>query len=236
MLCAVYVFIEKWKKINMNLAPLFQFIERFTYNYSAICKMPGNQVEKLYSKYAIKLEEMLTDDAVSKKNRDKNVQRIFSQLMGKLKELRPPYEQFEQNFEEIRYKHSSNVVDFLRYTLSGINSLYDTGELVPDFNQVNIEHILPQRPSKDWALKKEDIVDYVDKLWNLTLLSTTINKKAGNKNIKEKVEHLEGSDIKLTQQVAKSIKKDNYAWDESTIVQRQKEFCALAYEKVWSLD
>jgi len=51
----------------------------------------------------------------------------------------------------------------------------------------NIEHILPQNPTGDWTKNfGDDAEDHVNRLSNLVLLETALNKEAGRKPFAEK--------------------------------------------------
>ena len=127
------------------------------------------------------------------------------------------------------------ALQIISYTLQRINELYQTGELIINFDNTNIEHILPQKPDKTWNLSREDIKDYVDKIGNLTLLHKKKNSGVGNKSVKDKVHGLSTSDIGITRQIAKIIESSDYKWGEKEINQRQRDFAKLAYEKVWTV-
>ncbi len=74
---------------NMDLlgtdpTKVIQFIERFSFQYSAVCKLPTNRVEKTYSKYAIKIETTLKDP--EKKEKSAAIQTIFHELKAELRD------------------------------------------------------------------------------------------------------------------------------------------------------
>ena len=48
--------LKNHKKINIDLSKTFKIIEKFTYQYFAICKQPGNKVEKTNSKHAREIQ------------------------------------------------------------------------------------------------------------------------------------------------------------------------------------
>jgi len=132
----------------------------------------------------------------------------------------------------LEYGRSRDARRLISYTLGMINSLYETGEYKIDFDNVNIEHILPQNPQGHWKVLKADIKDYVDKLGNLTLVRKKINSKAGNKSPIAKAEELEKSGIKITRELAKKI-KERGRWTKEDILKRQKELAEIAYDSAW---
>src|SRR5205085_10713552 len=86
---------------------VFQFIERFTFQYSAVSKQAPNRIEKIYSKYAIEVENALSsapDKKVSAK-----IQSIFSNLEKDLKDVAPSEQVFKESFAKLSYRNSDNV-------------------------------------------------------------------------------------------------------------------------------
>src|SRR5690606_12971530 len=117
----------------------------------------------------------------------KQIQGEFQEILKALQEEWPSEELFLEKFADIEYGSSQQKRVLVKYVLSEINSTYGTGEHQLDFDEVNIEHILPQNPATDWGLSKKEIKAYVNKVGNLTLVSKRFNSRGGNKHIKEKL-------------------------------------------------
>jgi hypothetical protein len=98
-----------------------------------------------------------------------------------------------------------------------------------DAKQVNLEHILPQRPANGaWtAFTADEAAAYAYRLGNMTLLSRSDNQKLGNGEWPEKREVLQQSRLRLNKQLAEID-----AWDKETIEARQKTLADLALQ-VW---
>ena len=213
---------------------IFQLIEKFTFQYSVVCKLPGNKVEKIYSKFALKIEKAVTETTTKKKISGK-INSIFSELEKELEDERPSFETFKESFVNISYKNSEKSRKMIKYILNEIDSFYrTTQEEKVDFNNVNIEHILPQTPNKDWKLTKKEIKPYVNKLGNLTLLSKKLNSKVQNNIIKEKIGPLGESRLPVTEQLVKELTTLKNKWDEANIIKRQEHFSELAYNDIWN--
>lgn len=222
------------KKIGTDPTKIFELIEKFTFLYSAVCKMPGNSVEKIYSKYARRVEQIIKTE--TEKNFSKKIQSTFEELKKELDDAKPSFDLFKDNFIEIEYGRSERTRTIAKYILNGINNLDESGEYLIDFTNVNIEHLLPQNPDPGWCLKKKDIEDYVDKLGNLTLVHKKINSKIGNQVIKDKIDELQKSDIKMTKEIVKYIKDNKFTWSKNDIIDRQLKFAEIAYNKSWHFD
>ncbi|MDD6712234.1 MAG: DUF262 domain-containing HNH endonuclease family protein [Sharpea porci] len=112
------------------------------------------------------------------------------------------------------------------YTLSKSKWLLDQLEMdeskvILDLKQLNIEHVMPQTRDYNWTEKTSDLSDdeyatFVNRLGNLTLVSSIDNSTMQNKNFEEKKKVLEKSNhIKLNTEI---LKKTD--WDISDIEER----------------
>jgi len=224
--------LRNYKQIDTDPTRIFRLIEKFTFKYSAICKLPSNKVERLYSSYARQIENTVKNEP--QKRISGRVQSLFSQLEKELQDEGPSFELFKERFADVEYSSSQRSRDIVKYILNEINTLGQTGEHQIDFDNVNIEHILPQKPSKKWDLTKKEIKDYVNKIGNLTLVSKKFNSKVGNKIIPEKIDAYAESEIAMTQSLVERLKDLGLTWGEDQIYQRQQEFADLAYNQVWT--
>lgn len=218
-------------KINTNWIRVFQAIEKFNFIYHAVSKLPANKVEKLYQGWAFKIENLIVTE------RDPETLRVsleteFNNIIKKLKSLIPPKEVFEVGFVDLSYKKKS----LCRYILSKIEeSKSPSKEYVLNQPTITIEHILPQRPGKDWNLTQNQIKNYVHNIGNLTLLGKKPNGTIQNKSISEKIKILKNStEIKITQEILKEIEK-NGVWNESSIRERASKLAEISYNEVWKL-
>lgn len=218
--------------IGTDPARVFKALENFSFLYSVVCKLPGNRLEKLYSEYAIKI-----DSAVKKTPPKKlagEINSIFDSLLNELKELKPSFEVFNDAFMNIAYKNSEDTRKTIKYILGKIEeNCSPSREKIIDFDVVNIEHVLPQNPDKDWGLYKKDIKKYVNKLGNLTLVDKVINSKIGNKCLQEKVKELKHTGMTITKNLVSVIGEGE--WGESGINMRQAEWSKVAYGEIWKL-
>jgi len=219
-------------KLKTDPTRVFELIEKFTFQYSTICRLPTNGPEKVYSKYALRIEKAITER--SDKKIAGEIQSIFSSLENELNKMRPSPEIFKEFFNELEYKNSEKSRVLIKYVLHKINRFYQkTKEQDIDFDEVNIEHILPQKPVKGSSLKRKDIKQYVNRLGNLTIVDKRINSKVGNKPVKDKMVGYKESTLAINQELIKEFKGYSYDWDEVVINKRQKYFAELIYKKIF---
>ena len=98
----------------------------------------------------------------------------------------------------------------------------DESKVILDFKQLNIEHVMPQTRDYNWTAKTSDLSDaeyasVVNRLGNLTIVSSTDNSTMQNKNFEEKKKVLEKSNhIKLNTEILKKTDWDINDIDERT--------------------
>ena len=155
----------------------------------------------------------------------------MKQLNEKLKSIIPSDAVFRNAFEVASVSKSY----LARYYLRAIEKQAkgdEHPELIPNENAevVNLEHILPQNPSKGWStIPKDEQEAYVNRIGNLTLLSKKIHSDLGNDSFPFKKKYYKKSKFLITSQIAKET-----TWDKSTIESRQKKMAGLAV-KAWPL-
>jgi len=213
-------------KIGFNFSEVFKDIERYHFGYSAICKLSGNVVERIYFNTSNKIQEALK--IVNQEKRIKSIQRELSNFKEELKHKYPSKDFFIEKFMDIEYKDYLLVI----YILSNIEKF--KGQRAEEFNftKTNIEHILPQDPT-EWLLTKKIVKEYVNILGNLTLISKKINGPMGNKPLKEKVKLFRESKLNINKELLEKFKTLKYKWGEEEIKNRQKELAEYAYDVVW---
>ena len=138
----------------------------------------------------------------------------------------PNDDNFKKDFETLKVAKSSQA----RYYLSILeqNSRDEETMSRNRTQKVNLEHILPRKPTASWDnFSDEERKDYLNRLGNLTLLSSIANSTKGNDSFCEKKKSYKISHINIT----KAISSYKY-WSPKTIDRRQKELAELAV-KAW---
>lgn len=204
-------------------------IEIFCFRYFGVSKQPANKIEKAFAKLA----RNLNNAAQNGKDHDLQtaVLNTWSNMVAQEK-LLPSKEQFSIDFAQITLKQSNKI--FIKYILTKIEQHLDTDEKNINPYSVNIEHILPQRPSKEWKVSKAELKNNVDRLGNLTIVLEKINSSIGNKPIKEKIDKMKESSLKINQDLINQVESSNCSWGALQIEERQQNLSVLA-DKVWNV-
>lgn len=226
--------LRNFNKLGTDSTRIFQLIENFTFQYTVICNLPSNRVEKLYSNTAINIEAAI--ETISEKKLSGKIQSIFSSLEKDLEEIAPSESLFKESFADFNYRKSTKRRMLIKYMLGKINAyMHNTDEYLVNFDRVNIEHVLPQKPDEHWKLTEEDIKGYVNLLGNLTLLSKVINSKIQNGPIKMKLPELAKSELSITQRLVIRLEENKLQWDEGKIIERQSYLANLAFHDIWKI-
>jgi len=201
-------------------AKVLRMLVIFSLRYNIICGFNPNKLESAYSKTARYIREQ----------KPKSIKVIFEQL----KDFYPSNADFEKLFADKTITTSNTKL--ARYILSEINSHYmGSKELVanPNGTELNLEHILPQKPSESWLVEfsKTDYGQYIDRLGNMTLLASSVNRKVGNNSFQEKCEAaFTHSNLEITKEIL------NYqVWRPKQIEERQKKMAKAACQ-IWRIN
>ena len=176
----------------------------------------GGQVERYYTDAAVGVRAGKITDS--------------TQLLETLLPVIPNDSVFTNAFSNIRITKNSQA----RYYLCAIEK-HLTGQKDPelvlneDARQVNLEHILPQKRTKnEWTdFTNDEAAAFSYRLGNMTLLRKTANQKIGNGEWATKRAVLKESTLALNKAISAV---DN--WDKAMINSRQNELAELAI-KVW---
>lgn len=147
-------------------------------------------------------------------------------LLGTLSAIVPTDEEFQASFSKARVT-KSRLARYYLVALEKTEKGEPEPELVPneDENQVNLEHILPKKPTlADWPeFPPDDQAVWVHRLGNMALLQKGPNDRIGNKPWSIKKPILQASSLILTSKAGAET-----AWTKETINDRQDELAALA--------
>ena len=144
-------------------------------------------------------------------------------------------ELFLEKFDDIKYSNTEKARKTITYILNKYeNYLNDVIEKNIDYDNVNIEHIIPQKP-ESWGLTRSEIRGYVHRIGNLTLISKRLNSQMGNIDLENKLPILKKSALKINEDLISDIEKNNNVWDEQSILERSNKLASIAYDEVWKI-
>jgi len=203
------------KKISLKaLRRVLWKIECFHFIFNAITSQRSSgSIAPLYSQFAQDLSH--TD------NPDK-IQSINTNLLRKLKEKLPGFDEFEVNFMDLIYTRSKQrnkrIVQYILGKLMGEN----INGLPVDYNSASIEHILPE--------SKGDVA-IVGNIGNLILVDKETNsEKLKDLDFMKKIEILKNKKYPID-----SCLLSANQWTEKEIKERGKSMAYKAYSEIWCL-
>ncbi|MEM5874723.1 MAG: DUF262 domain-containing protein [Candidatus Aenigmatarchaeota archaeon] len=202
---------ENFKKLLKNLI-------NFTFRYSTICNLNPNKMERLYSEVAVKLRNNMLG---------------VEDVIEKLKELDPNDMTFIQCFSEKDVKNTK----LAKYILVKLNNhlLINMGEKekTTSISKVNLEHIIPRKPDKEWEefFQKNNIdpEKWKQKLGNMTILLKEYNRKIANKYFTKKKEMYKKSTLPINQKL-----KEYEQFGPKEIIERQQVMAEIA-KNIWKV-
>lgn len=166
--------------------------------------------------------------------------KVFNEEIKNAKELREDLKKLIPDDAEFKEKFIAATVStekYARYYLRAIENQkkgITSPELIvnSDPDVVNLEHILPKNPYKNWSNFNEDqVVSLNKRIGNLTLMQNKLNSEQGNEPFSQKRNHFMSSGLWITKMIA-----DNYSdWTPDNIRDRQEKLANIAVQ-TWNLN
>ena len=209
--------IRAYRENRITLRALRQIlwkVECFHFIFNAISSQRSSgSIAPLYSKFA---QELSNTDNLDK------IQSININLLRKLKEKLPDFNEFEVNFMDLIYtKNKQRDKKIIQYVLEKLTGVSVNG-LPIDYNSASIEHLLSQS-------KEDDAV--VGSIGNLIL----VDKKTNGEELKDLDFMKKIKLLKDKQYPLDSCLLNATQWTEKEIRERGKLMAHKAYYGVWCL-
>lgn len=183
-------------------------IENFHFAFTAICSMRTNNLETIYSRFAIALRNCT--------NKSETNKIIDEKLLVPLNKLYPSYDIFIEKFKELLYSKKDEPINVKsKYAIYKLNCYYSGKEVFEDDG--SIEHIMSET-NGECALN----------IGNLILLEGKINNDAGKGSYVEKVPHYQKSQYVWI----KRFIKVNNNWNEEMIEKRAINLATVYYKEI----
>ncbi|MCA3240900.1 MAG: DUF262 domain-containing protein [Rubrivivax sp.] len=151
--------------------------------------------------------------------------------------LRPIYvddERFREDFERLSPDASRQGKKLVRYILGRLEADASGRAFDPETDPGSIEHVLPENPDSTWeeSFPMEHWERSIERLGNLTLLESALNRQLGNGNFSTKVAAYRSSRYYLSQQIAEMQIAE---WTPRQVAERQR-LMALRAVHLWRAD
>lgn len=137
--------------------------------------------------------------------------------------------EFQQAFSKARVTKASLARYYLRALELHLNNdpNADLGGVLDDSFAQNVEHVLPQRESPEWALPEQTALQFRKRLGNMVLLSPEENVRLGNRSFEVKKKVYLSTPTLITQAVG-----SYEAWGPTEIDVWQERLAELAVQ-IW---
>ncbi len=191
---------------------ILAFLEKFHFMFNAVCSLRPSGVEASYSRAARELQ--------AASNR-KEAKEVLKTLKARLIERIPEETTFAEKFSTLKYyKGFTKDKKLIQYIFSKIEAYkIVSNELQPE--NITLEHILSQS-----AGNKEE----VGVIGNLLPLGRSLNGKAENKSVTEKIYIYEESKLSLPKEFAAEF---TGRWMKAEIDSRTVKLAKFCYNEVW---
>jgi hypothetical protein len=204
-------FIAKPKDITTVLS----WIVGLTVRYSLICAKGTGNLESVYARASSLIRK--PDSKL------KDVKEILLSIW-------PSDEEFKFSFTQ----KTLSTPRIIKYILAKIECAFaKDNSLIPNPENLTVEHILPKKPSAGWAAKfrKEQFLkENVNLIGNLTILTEPMNRGCESKPFIDKKEFYRESKYGISK--ALCVFPD---WDENTIKKRQTDLSEIA-SQIWAIN
>ncbi len=204
----------KKKLSQKNTLSMLQRLENFHFKFTAVTSQRGaGGVALMYSKAARDLRSA----------KDENSKRdVCASLYGKIRDLQPDIAEFSLGFNDILFSTAyTRQRQLVRYILRKLH-MFGGNKPFSDFEQFNIEHILPQSSGAP-----EEVIGSIG---NMILMPKKSNENIANKPFAQKKAAIlkEGGYID-------PILKASKTWNANKIHERLEHLARTAYKEVWKL-
>ncbi len=192
---------EQFKKAIITM-------ENFHFAFTAICSMRTNNLEAIYSRFAIALRKCTNKQETSKV--------IEEKLIVPLEKLYPKYNLFKAGFGELIYSKKDLPINIkTKYVVYKLNCFFSQKEIFEDDG--SIEHIVPETTGEN-ALN----------IGNLILLERELNREADEKDYLDKLCYYRKSKYDWIQRFI----KENDIWLEKKIRDRAEKLAYIYYKDI----
>lgn len=206
---------------------IIKAVENFSYVYSGVTSSPTNTLEKLYAKYATKLEEEATSvDKSDKIACERMSGRLLSEFKKEIGLLLPSEDRFIQDFVKLSYSNPRDR-QLIRYTFQRIEECYSEDLIRLGFS-FTLDHIIPQN-----TFGRQSKGNY-HSIGNLVPLSQASNSRLGDMPPLQKLDsYRQNSQLHSAKILIEQLENGDFNAD--SIDQRAIILAKFAYKDAFSL-
>jgi uncharacterized protein with ParB-like and HNH nuclease domain len=206
----------KRKFSNSDFTLLLKAVSIISFRYNVISNYPGHDQEPVYTQTARMIEQ------------GSSLKECFSFL----RQLYVQDDDFKRNFASKSLKTTqSRNKRIVRYLLFAIEAHVSGNTFDFDSPRYNLEHVLPENPEKGWTtFDQKDHEQFVYRLGNLTLMTTSQNRNLGNAEFEAKKTAYSASEFLLTQRIA----QEHLSWTPERIAIHQNWLATQAIA-IWKM-
>ncbi len=211
LLLAILTNFDK-KKVSESFKKLVSVAVRF----QIVGGVGGGSLERLYADTA----KSIADNKITSTR----------EILDAFKSL-PSDSAFQAAFSIATISKQNLARFYLRSLEDSLSGQYDEKTASSDTERVNLEHVLPVTPTKEWEalFSKDELRAFQKRLGNLAIMSSKLNSKAGNESFEDKCKIYSQSIFHFTKTIA-----EQKTWNKNSIEKRQSEMAKLAV-KVWAV-
>lgn len=197
-------FDEELKVFEENILEILRLIGTFHIRWG-VCGLSTSKLDPIYNN----INELILKTPSTEKTSDNYLKIIKGYLTNEIR-LNANNELFKRSFVTKLFSPTEKRTKYILWKLSN-----PTGELKFDVDEVQTEHIMPQKLSNDWIeyLKQnsgfsEDTINAIHKdkinlIGNLTLIRGDWNQGMSNSLFEVKKDYYKNSDFKITDKLLK---------------------------------
>jgi len=204
--------LAAYNKLDIDLfEKVLRIIRAITFRYNVIGKLNPNELEKVYNKTAIRINQ---SDRIT-----------ASEIQTNLSPVYVEDESFKSLFITKTFElEKAREKKLVRYILLNFENQKYNKDYHLFESDATVEHIIPI--STQFVNEKDE--EKLNSLGNLTLLEPNLNREAKDKSFQEKLEIYKKSQYEMTREIAE--RWTQFGLDEIKI--RQSEFANLA-TSIW---
>ncbi len=217
LLLNIYHYYQNTKISKDDFVEVLRVLENYLIR-RFVCNVPSNQLNKIFPTVFPAIKSKYFDNILEGL-------KVILQSKGY-----PKDNEFAQRFSDTKFYGAGDRIVKTRLILQTIESSFNHKELV-DFNNLTIEHVMPQTLSEWWQTQLGSDWDETHELFlhtigNLTL--TAYNSELSNDNFDKKKNTLNESHIELNKYFSEKTK-----WTRDEIEERAKVLTEKALN-IWS--